>query len=175
MPSSPLLGDRSTVEILLDDSLSIEVRTRGKELVPGEMASQDQLILRDDCDLSQVPRGTNQAISGQVKASHLSYQRDGRASLLHRSVVQVLELQSVRFVLIAPTAWQWWHLLMAAGMAALALQLRRPLWSLLHGLWLCFAHPKNGGPRDSVALVPVEKCLHAWDCCRCVPVASRLQ
>ena len=51
---------------------------------------------------------------------------------------------------------------MSAGKAAHAVQLRRPLWSLLHKFWLCFAQPElrwlprrccAGARREMVALM----------------------
>ena len=162
VPLSALSGDRSAWKIYLDDFLGVEILETGRSRELEGRPSPDQLTLREHYDLSHVPRGDGKALCGLPLVAHLGYKGNGQKGLLHLSVARMLELQSIGFSLITPTTWHLLHFQMFAGKAAHALQLRRPLWSLLNRFWLCFRRPElvwlprrccAGARREIVALM----------------------
>ena len=141
MPLSSSQGERQAWKIYLDDVLGVRVVNKRFALEFSGKSSWYQVVAWSHYEVNKVPTGADKAVAGESQINRLGYHHDGQAGFTGLSAVRTLKICSLGFKIIDGASVSLIHLQVFSGKVAHAVQLRRPLWSILCRFWWCFQNP----------------------------------
>ena len=142
-PMSSFAGPRALWSIYLDDFGEMNVLQAANLDKHVGLPTKQQLLLRRHYAVNDIPRSEEKSVEGATHATHLGYLFDGLGASLRISGTRAMELLSIGLCILNGDRLPLLVLQIFSGKMAHAIQLRRPLWSLLSDFWLAFAMPEK--------------------------------
>ena len=142
-PMSAAEGERSCWGIYIDDFVDLRIAPSVRARALEGMQGDHQGRLRITYGSRSIPRNVDKGHSSIIEVERLGYELDGVSGWYGISVMRALEICGITLYVEARVTVPLLILQILTGKIAHAIQLRRPLFSWLHGVWKHFRSPEQ--------------------------------